>query len=508
MAANLLCRILGLLRETVISKWFGQNGLTDVYTAAFRIPDFLFFLLAGGVFSAAFIPVFSKYMTEGKEDDAWEVFSTVTTFLTLTVAVLVVLGEIFADKLIPLLVAPGFTAEKLQQTAHLTRIILPGQISFFLGGVFIAVLNVRGEFLTLALGPNIYNLAIIAGGFLLRRWIGIEGLCWGVLVGAVVGNFLLPVYSLRKSGARYRFSLNLRHPGVRQVGALALPVLLGLSLPQAFAIINTWFASSLQDGVVTALERANKIMQAPLGIVGQAISVAIFPTLAALAARGDQEGLRKTFSRGLKTLWFLTIPIACIMIPLAHDIVAILLQYGKFTGANTDLTAEILVCFSIGLFAFSSQALLNRAFYAVRDTITPVLIGTGSTILFIALNFALRGPFQHRGIALAGSLAAMVHAAWMLFVLRRRTGIYVEGLVPALIKTLVAAFVGGVAAWIARALAQDNLPVSATWSIALTGLIAGGLAGAGVYIAAAKALKCEELNEAWTLVQRRLRRKA
>ena len=507
MVANLICRILGLLRESVISIVFGMNAQTDVYRMAFSIPDILFFLLAGGVFSSAFLPVFSKYFSDGQEDEAWEVFSTITTFLALVIGGLVVLGEIFT---VPLthLVAPGFSPEKLKLTAHLTRIILPGQISFFLGGVFLAVLNARNHFMALALGPNIYNLGILLGAFLLGPYMGIEGMTWGVLVGAIVGNFIIPVYCLRRMGAHYHWSLNLRHPGVKRVGKLALPVLLGLGLPQVYTFINRMFASTLADGVVSGLENANKLMQAPLGIVGQSISIAVFPALVALAATGKRDEMRHTFSRGLKTLWFLSIPLSLFLMVFATDLIAILMQYRKFTAADTELTAQMLVMLSIGMFAFSSQALLNRAFYAVQNTLTPVLIGTGTTVIFIGLNFALRGPLQHRGLALAGSLAAMIHVVWMLWVLRRRTGLYVEGLPRSLAKILTASLLAAAAGWGVRFLIATHLGgfLTASWQMALANLLVAGGAGAAIFLGAARLLRCEELQSALEILRRRRRR--
>jgi putative peptidoglycan lipid II flippase len=506
MVANLSSRILGLGRESVIAIVFGMNAQTDVYRQAFRIPDLLFFLLAGGVFSSAFLPVFSKYLSEGKEDDAWEVFSTITTFLALFIGALVLLGEVFTEPLM-WVVAPGFSPEKKALTAHLTRIILPGQISFFLGGVFIAALNARNHFMAMAIGPNIYNLGILLGALLLGPYMGIEGMTWGVLAGAIVGNFIVPVYSLRRMGARYHWSLNLHHPGVRQVGKLALPVLLGLGLPQAYSFINGIFASTMADGVVSGLENANKLMQAPLGVVGQAISIAVYPTLVALAVAGQRDEMRHTFSRGLKTLWFLSIPISLFLMVFATDLIAILMQYNMFTAANTELTAQMLVLLSIGMFAFSSQSLLNRAFYAVQDTLTPVLVGTGSTVIFIGLNCALSKLWQHQGLALAGSIAAVLHVVWMLLVLRRRTGLYVEGLGLSLVKILTASGLAATAGWGVRFLITTHLGgfLTASWQMALANLLVAGGVGTAVFLGAARLLRCEELQNAVAILKRRRR---
>ncbi|MCX7043881.1 MAG: murein biosynthesis integral membrane protein MurJ [Candidatus Sumerlaeota bacterium] len=511
MAANLVSRVLGQLRDTAIAAWFGQNAFTDVYCAAFQIPDLLFFLLAGGVFSSAFVPVITKYFSDGQDEEAWKVFSILATLLTIAIGALVVFGEVLARILTPLM-APGLSDWKLDLTANLTRIILPGQVCFFLGGLFMAIYYVRGRFLIPAVAPIVYNLGIIIGGWLGVRLMGerqgVTGLAWGALAGAFIGNFVLPVIFLPGIGARFRVSLNLKHPGVRRVGMLALPVLLGLSLPQVYAIINKMFGSTLQEGVITALDRANRQMQAPLGIFAQSICIAVFPAMAAMAARGEREQLNRAFGQGLRALWFISLPLSLVMMILSTDIVTVLLQYRHFTAANTEMTAQALVFYCVGLFAFSSQSLLNRAFYAVQDTVTPVIIGTLTTVVFVALNFALIHPMAHRGLALAGSLASIVHTIWMLGVLKKKTGIAVSGLAAAFARTLLAALVAAGIGWLIYTGANAWLH-SSTLDPRLASLcriFAVCLASGGVYLAAAKALRIEEMDFTLQLVARRLRR--
>lgn len=509
MTAIFLSRVLGQLRDTAIAAWFGQNAYTDVYRAAFSIPDLLFFLIAGGALSSSFVPVFTEYLTRQQEEEAWKVFSVVATFMTLVVTSLVLLGEIFARQLVPL-VAPGFASWQLDMTATLTRIVLPAQICFFLGGLMMATLYVRGHFLVPALGPIIYNLGIIAGGWLLGRHLGIAGLAWGALAGAIVGNLLLQMGFLRRVGVRYQPSLHLTHPGVVKVGKLVLPVILGLSLPQVFVLINRAFASLLPPGAVSALDNANKQMQAPLGIFAQAISIAIFPTLSAQAARGDMEAFRRTLLLGVRTLWFLTIPISLWMMVLSTDIVSILLQYKKFTAEDTRITAEALTFYCIGLFAFSSQAILNRAFYAVQDTLTPVVIGTLTTFVFIPLNWWLMGPLAHKGLALAGSIAAILHVLWMLYALRRKIGVPVATLWLPLMRmgvlALASAAVGYAVRW-GLVTALGDAPVHPK----LVSLLAIALVfavGGGVYLLLSRLWRAEEVEYALQALRRRSRTQA
>ncbi|MGQ9488661.1 MAG: murein biosynthesis integral membrane protein MurJ [Armatimonadota bacterium] len=506
MAAIFLSRVLGQLRDTAIAAWFGQNAYTDVYRAAFSIPDLLFFLIAGGALSSSFVPVFTEYLTHGQEREAWKVFSVVATFMTLVVAGFVVIGEIFARQLVPL-VAPGFQSWQLDMTASLTRIVLPAQICFFLGGLMMATLYVRGHFLVPALGPIIYNLGIIAGGWLLGGHLGVAGLSWGALAGAIVGNLLLQMAFLRRVGVRYQFSLHLKHPGVVKVGKLVLPVILGLSLPQVFVLINRAFASLLPPGAVSALDNANKQMQAPLGIFAQAISIAVFPTLSAQAARGEMEAFRRTLLQGLRALWFLTVPFSVLMIVLSTDIVSLLLQYKKFTPYDTRITAEALVFYCIGLFAFSSQAILNRAFYAVQDTLTPVIIGTLTTLVFVPLNWLLIGPLAHKGLALAGSIAAILHVLWMLVALRRKIQIAVGQLWTPFARIVLASALGGVVGWWFRALLVQFLRDFAVHPklVSLLAVVLVLVVGGGMYLLIAKLLHAEEMDYAFRALRRRSR---
>lgn len=506
IVATLASRVLGQLRETAIAAWFGQNAITDVYKAAFRLPDLMSLLVAGGVFSAAFVPVFTQYIKDDNEEDAWTVFSTVATFLTLVVTAFVILGEIYARPLVPL-IAKGFAADpwKLDATAHLTRILLPAQLCFMLGALLMATLYVRGKFLVPALGPIIYNLAIIAMGWLLHRQLGIAGLCWGVLLGAFVGNFLLQAVAARAAGVRYRPMLRLRHPGVIKAGKLALPVICGLALPQAYPLINTWFASTLAVGVISALDNANKLMQIPLGIFGQAISIAVFPMMTLLVARGDIDGFRSAFLRGMRALWFLTLPISLLMIVTAPEIVSVLFQYHKFTAADTQITAIALGIYSTGLFAFACQSILNRAFYALHDTLSPVIIGTATTVVFVVLNVLMIKPWGYRGLAAAGSVAATIHLFWMVATLRRRVGLPLGSLVLGLAKMTAASLAAMLAGWgikLALAVPVHALPLHAKLqALCLIALVMG--AGGAVFLALARLLRCEEMDYVFRMLRRR-----
>ena len=506
MVAVFLSRILGQLRDTLIASWFGQGTSTDIYRAAFSVPDLLYFLIAGGALSSAFIPVFSAYIAHKDDDNAWSVFSNVASVMFIVVSVMVVLCEIFTPQLVKL-IAPGFTPYEIKETTRLTRIILPAQLAFFLGGLIMGSLQSLGNPWGQALGPIVYNLGIIAGGLFLRKSMGTEGMIWGALIGAFLGNFLLQVYLMRKDGGKFRWSLDLKHPGVIQVGKLMLPVILGLSLPQVYVLVNRMFASMLQHGIISALDNASKLMQAPLGIFAQSIGIAILPTLSGLAATKQMDEFTQTFYKGLRTLWMLAFISTALMVALAPDIISIIYGYGAFakTHGAAQITATAMVLYCLGLFASSSQAVLNRAFYAVQDTVTPIVIGTITTIIFFPMNYALMKPFGYKGLALSGSLIAMVHVGWMLLAVKKRIKIDIKPLGMPFVKLLSS----GIITWLVCAglrmltsmYVQPYAPHIKLYNL-FNLLVLGGI-GTLVYMACAKLMGCEEINQLRQILNRR-----
>jgi putative peptidoglycan lipid II flippase len=509
MAAIFASRILGLVRDAVISGRFGQSQQSDVYYAAFLIPDLLFFLIAGGALSSAFIPVFTEKITQGKEEEAWQVFSTVCCVMFVAVSIFVIIGEIYTRQLVGLMNF-GFTREKVMMAVPLTRVVLPAQICFFIGGLLMGTQYARNQFLIPALGPIVYNIGIIFGGVVLANWLGVAGLCWGALAGAIVGNFFLQLWAVYRSGMQFHISFNWRHPDVMKVWKLMLPVVLGLALPQVSIVINKMFASCLGNGPQSALTRANMLMQVPLGIFAQAMAVAIFPTLAVHAANKRLDLLKYTSSLGIRSILFLTIPSSVFMIILARPLVQLLLQHGKFTSQDTVMTATALCFYAIGIFAWSAQSILARGFYAMQDTITPVVIGTAVTLIFIPMNWLFMTPFHlsFSGLALATTIAAIMHMTVMMGVLRKRLhGFDGKRMLLSVIKIIFASAIAGAVCWIIRLKLDNHFhPLTTIHHVkidaAITLLVGGGI-GCLVYIILAVIFKMEELNIAKAILKRK-----
>ncbi|MBZ4653305.1 MAG: mviN2 [Peptococcaceae bacterium] len=447
MVAMVLSRIIGYVRDMVILARFGQNKFTDAYNAAFSIPDFLYYLLVGGALSSAFIPVFSSYIATQKEEDGWRVASTIFNIVIILMLVGITIGFIFAPALIYILV-PGFSSDNLDLTVKMTRIMFLQTFFMALNGISMGILNSYQHFLAPAVGSVMYNLGIIVIGLLLAPSFGIVGFAIGVVVGAAL-NFAVQLPALLKLGLRYRPIMDLSHPGVKKIGTLILPVLIGLSVTHFNLFVNQNLGSSLPEGMITALRNAQRIMQLPIGVFAIAIAVAVFPTLTGHAARGEKEEFKKTMSLGVRTIIFVTLPAAVGLIALKTPVVRLLFQQGKFTVEDTRATAYALLFYSIGLFAYSVIQLLNRVFYSLQDTRTPVTVGIGTILVNIALNFLLIKPLGHGGLALAYSIAGIVNLLGLLIILRQKIGgIDGKRILASFSKTLLVSLVMGVLAYL------------------------------------------------------------
>jgi len=507
IVAIFLSRVLGWIRAAVIAHQFGATNLSDAYYAAFTVPDLLYFLLAGGALSSAFIPVFTSYLAKGEKEEAWHVFSTIITVMSTALFFLILVAEIFAPQLV-CAIAPGFTAEQSATTAFLSRIMLPAQLFFFLGGLLMGTLYAQQHFLTPALGPIIYNCGIILGAVTLASHLGIAGPAWGVLGGAFVGSFLLQLVVATKRGMQFKPSFDIHHPGVIQVFKLMLPVILGPSLPQVDVIINRAFASLLVVGSVTWLDYANRLMQMPLGIFGQASSVALFPTLAEQAAKDLRNEFRSALNLGIRAILFLTVPSSTLMMVLAIPITRIAFQRGQFHAHDTQQTAYALILYSIGVFAHSGASVINRGFYALHDTVTPVVVGTIMTVFFIGLNYLLIRPefnLRHGGLALATSIVAILNMLAMLIILRRRIGGLNGKLITnSFVKVLIATALMAGASWAVKEMVAQMIDVSRMSGAFLQVAIAGGV-GVLIYAGAVILLKVDEVQFVWNMIRRKVK---
>jgi len=447
MASVLLSRLLGFWREWEVAHQVGSNATTDAYYAAFTLPDFLNYLVAAGSLSVTFIPVFSKYMAEKNEEEGWRVFSIVVSFMGLVMIAVVILAEIFAPKIVSL-IAPGFGVVEKEHVVSLTRLMLPAQFCFYMGGILSAVQYAKNRFIVPSLAPLIYNIGIILCGVLLSSRLGITGFAVGVLVGAIVGNFLLQVYGAKRAGAKFFFSLNIGHPGFILFVKLAVPIMLALSLAFTDDWIIRWFGSYLQPASITWLSYAKTLMRVPLGIVGQAIGVASFPVLAQLFSEKRMVELDRILSGTMKGIILMLMPITALTVAMSVPLVHLVFSHTRLHEADLLATAGTLVWFSLGMIAWGAQNILARAFYAMHDTITPAVVGTAITVLNLPLYWLLVRHMQHLGLAAASSAGITAYTIILFVILIRKTsGSGMRGLMSFFARVSIASAIGGIVCW-------------------------------------------------------------
>lgn len=509
-ACVVLSRFLGFLREWTVAHQVGSNATTDAYYAAFTLPDFLNYLLAGASLSVIFIPVFTKYLAADQEDEGWRVFSTVITFMTLLLIVAVTAGEIFAPHLINI-TTPGFHAAEKARVVFYTRLMLPAQICFVLGSIMASVQYAKHRFLIPSLALVIYNSFIVIGGWTLARYVGMTGFALGVLVGAILGNLLLQIYGARRAGARFRPNLRLSHPGFKLFLKLAVPIMLALSLTFTDNWIIRWFGSYLQAASISWLQYAKILMQVPLTSLGQAVGVVSFPILSRLYAEGKLVEFDRTLSAALKGMLAMMVPVSALLIAQSEPFVYLVFSHTRLRGPDFHATGLALSLFALGMFAWAGQYLLSRGFFAIHNSWTPAVVGTAVTLAVLPVYRYLVHHHGYWGLALSSSIGI---AAFMLvlFVILNRVmkSTSVRSNLLFFFKISAASAVAGYATY----LVDQRLKVHIPWrsmSGAFVLLVIGSSVGLAITLLLAKLLRIQEvnahLNRLSRIVQRRLGRR-
>ena len=502
-----ISRILGFVRDISVSSMFGISWQADAYTAAFTIPDLIYFALVGGGLSSAFIPVFSSYLATDQDEDAHVMASTILNIVAIASMVLIAIGMVFTPQLIDIMVEfkHEHAAEATALTIVLTRLMFAQCFFMCLAGISQGILQCYKEFTVPALGAVVYNIAIIVIGILLAQHIGIAGFTIGVVVGAAL-NLLLQIRSMRQYGFSYKLTLNLRHPGVKKFFLLFLPVVLGLSMNELNLLVSQRLASGLGGGVVYALKQAQRIMMLPVGIFAAAIGLSVFPTMTSHVARGEMKEYKQNLTMGLRTVIFITLPASVGLIALSHPVVRAMYQQGAVTTVQIELVSVILVYYCIGVVGYGAQQILNRGFYAVQDTKSPVLINVFVLLFNIIISIILVGPFTYRGLAMAYSLSGLLSMLVLGVALRFKIGQYGgKALVKSALQSIIASAVMGLAVYfVANGLEQMLDLSSKLMQVLQVGI--GITAGVLVYAAMAIVMRMEEAQQVLRIVKRKLRR--
>lgn len=478
-ASAFLSRLMGLVRDKIISWQFGAGAEADLYFAAFVIPDMINYLLAGAFLSITIMPILAK----GFEEDpgsAWRFFSCVALWMLILSLALTVLGEIWADRLAAL-VAPGFDAARLKRLAFFMRIILPAQIFFLSGSCFTALLLLRRQFVAPSLSPLIYNAFIIIFGLFLPYLpvfggdpsFGMTGYCAGVTAGAFCGAFLLPAAVACKGGIHFKPALF--HPWLKKFFIIALPLMLGQTVVMLDEQFLRVFGSMLGEGRISLLNYARRIAQVPVALMGQAAAVASYPFLVRLLAQNEKERFESVLRKAMTTSAVLIIPCALLMIACARPILEIIFEGGRFgpeeTLACLPLTRILLLPAPVWII----YMVLVRGFYSHEDSLTPAITGTIVTLLCIPAYYFIAVPLGAPAIAAVSGLGLAVYLVWLAAIWIRRHG---SQAFSGLIKNSLAAFAisapGAAAAFFVCDRILIKCAIEPPFFMALLKLAAGG----------------------------------
>jgi len=502
-AATMTSRLLGVARELVLAAMFGAGDAMDAFFVAFRIPNLVRDLFAEGAMSAAFVPTFTRQLTTRGREDAWRLGRLVITALLLVTGTLVIVGMIFAGPLVRVLAGDyASVPDKLELTVTLTRIMLPFLTMVAVAVAMMGMLNSLRRFFVPALSPAMFNVAIIVGAFALvplMPLVGlppIAGIAYGALLGGL-GQIAIQWPLLRREGFRFRFEFDWRDESLREVLLLMGPGTLGLAAVQINIFVNTVLATGEGTGAVSWLSYAFRLMYLPIGLFGVSIATAALPELARHAAANDTAGLRRTLSSGLRLMLMLNVPATVGLVALATPIVALIFERGAFAaGHSTGPTAAALMCYAPGLLGYSVVKLGTPAFYAMRDSRTPVIVSALSVGVNLALNITLVRVIGYRGLALGTALAAIFNAMTLLWLLSRRLdGLEGRRIAVSLVKISAASLVMGVVAFATEGWLHGLLPGA---GLAAKAVRVFGAIGAGVLVlvACARAFRIEEFDEA------------
>lgn len=504
--ATFSSRILGFVRDMVLAGLFGATPAADAFFVAYRVPNLLRELFAEGSMSSAFIPVFTEYQTLKSKQDAWELASAVFTTLLTIVTGITVLGVFFASGIVWLL-APGFHNDpvKIGITTLLTQIMFPYLIFISLAALAMGILNSMRAFAAPAFSPVFFNIFIIGCALFLSPIMPEPIL--GVAIGVVAGGaaqFAMQLPGLRLRGMLFGFRFAPGHPGVRRIGALMVPSLLGLSVTQINITVSTILASFFAGGP-TYLFYGMRLIQFPLGIFGVALATAILPTLSAQAARGALDELRTTLGFGLRMILFIIFPAMIGLILLRHPIVHLFFEHGTFTAHDTVETAAAVLCYAVGLWAFGGVRIIVSAFYSLQDTRTPAITAAIAVAANLVFSLLLMSSLGAAGLALSTALAAMVNGSILVAVLNRRlSGVDWGSVGRSLLRVLVASIpLVVVCAWVASGQVwthPDEWIEKSIMLFAAIGLSVGG------YLGVHALLHSEELDLVWGIVRRKLKR--
>ena len=482
---TLISRVLGFVRDAVIARMFGAGLATDAFFVAFRLPNLLRRLFAEGAFSQAFVPILAEYKTRNGEAETRLLVDRVATLLALVLVAVTALGVVAA----PLLVygsAPGFAAdaEKFELTSAMLRVTFPYILFISMVSLAGGILNTWSRFAIPAFTPTLLNVAFIVGALAFARHFDppVMVLAWAVFAGGIL-QLAFQVPALVRIGMLPRLRWAPGDPGVRRILLLMGPAVLGVSVSQLSLLLNTIFASFLQEGSVSWLYYADRLMEFPTGLLGVALGTVLLPSLSKHHSDRAPEEFSRLLDWGLRLTLMLALPAAVGLAMLAIPLIATLFHHGRFDAHDVEMTRQALVAYSVGLLGLILVKVLAPGFYARQNIRTPVKIAMITLLATQAMNAVFIVPLAHAGLALAIGLGACLNAG-LLYRRLRQDGIYAPqpGWGAFALKILVA--LGLMCAAIHFAAGPSAWWLATAWQPRTAALVAVVALGAAVYLGA------------------------
>ncbi len=428
-AMTMLSRVLGLVRDMVLLNVFGAGKDFDTFVVAFRIPNFFRRLFAEGAFSQAFIPILTEYKTTKLHAEVQILISRVFGCLLMVMSLLTLISMIIAPVIL-YVYAPGFHSDpaKFDLAVDMFRLTIPYLMFMSLTAFASSILNSYGSFASPAFSPVLLNVAMIAGAWWLTPYMAepIMALGWAVVAAGVL-QLAIQIPELWKKKLLIPPKVDFKHEGVDRILKLMLPALFGVSVTQINLLLNTIWASFMQDGSVSWLYSAERMTELPLGLIGVAIGTVILPSLSVSKAEQDQAKFRRMLDWAARVIVLVGVPASIALFMLSTPIIQALFQHGAFDARDTQMTALALQCMSGGVLAFMLIKVFAPGFYAIQDTKTPVRVGLMAVAANAILNIIFIGIFklinwqaEHMALAIASSGSALVNAGMLYFYLHKK----------------------------------------------------------------------------------------
>jgi len=491
-----LSNVLGLLRDHFLAKNIDTYYL-DIYYASFQLPDLIFNFLILGAITSAFIPVFSDFIAKKEYSEGWKVANSL---LNLAIIIMIAMAGIFfllMPYIIPFIV-PRFDSYRLAETIKMSRIIMLTPIFFSVSYILGGMLNSFKRFFAYSLAPLFYNLSIIVGAVFLAPRFGIKGVVISVVAGAVLHG-LIQLPAVLKLGFKPRAILDWQSKSLRKIIKLMIPRTLGMGANQLMLVAFTAIASALAAGSITAFNLANNIQTMPVVVLGTSFATAIFPTLAHKIAENNKEEFSLYLNKAIRVVAYLLIPSTVIFILLRAQIVRIILGSGEFSWNDTRATAITLAVFSLSLLAQGLIPMLSRAYYAMKDTKTPMYASILTAVISAILAYPLSVKYSVAGLALAFSIGSYFNLIFLGYYLNKKDSFFDFTLVKTFAKITIWSVVMGLIVWGTMHYVANFVDMSRFWGIFIQTVISGTI-GLVIYLLLSLLFQSDELN--WALTRR------